>query len=68
MTIDRRSCLKLASLAPVVGAVPRALWAGAQASEATADYTIRIATGFVDLAPDDRDLRPRTKGTPAHPS
>ena len=51
MTIDRRSFLKVAGLAPFVGAVPRALWAGAQGSDAKADYTIRIATGLVDLAP-----------------
>src|SRR5450759_1162190 len=51
MTIDRRSFLKVAGLSPLVGAVPRPLWADAQASDARADYTIRIATGLVDLAP-----------------
>ena len=51
MTIDRRSFLKVAGLAPLAGAASGPLWAGAQASDAKADYTIRIATGLVDLAP-----------------
>ena len=51
MTIDRRSFLKLAGLAPLAGAVSQPLCAGAQTTGVAADYTIRIATGLVDLAP-----------------
>ena len=50
MTMDRRSLLKVAGLAPLV--TPG--WAGAQvpaAGEKT-DYTLRIANGLVELAPD----------------
>ena len=50
--IDRRSLLKLAGLAPLVGAVPRFAWAAADAATEKADYTLRIATGLVELAPD----------------
>src|ERR1700693_2083606 len=51
MTIGRRSFLKVAGLAPLVGVVPRPRWADVQAPDAQADYTIRIATGLVELAP-----------------
>jgi FtsP/CotA-like multicopper oxidase with cupredoxin domain len=51
MTFDRRSFLKIAALAPLVDAIPHPRCALAQAPDAKADYTIRIATGLVDLAP-----------------
>jgi FtsP/CotA-like multicopper oxidase with cupredoxin domain len=51
MTIDRRSFLKLAGLAPFAGAISQPLRLDAQPTGVTADYTIRIATGLVDLAP-----------------
>jgi FtsP/CotA-like multicopper oxidase with cupredoxin domain len=54
--IDRRSVLKFAGLLPFLnaaGAVPRlARAAGAAAAREHADYTLRIATGLVELAPD----------------
>jgi FtsP/CotA-like multicopper oxidase with cupredoxin domain len=53
MTIDRRSLLKLAGLAPVLGALPHGAWAGAAAAEEDADLTLRIAGGLVELAPTD---------------
>jgi FtsP/CotA-like multicopper oxidase with cupredoxin domain len=51
MTFDRRSFLKIAALAPLVDAIPHPRLADAQPPDAKADYTIRIATGLVDLAP-----------------
>ncbi|MGO9545422.1 MAG: multicopper oxidase family protein [Rhodomicrobium sp.] len=51
MTIDRRTLLKAAGAATLIGAAPRMLIAGAQAAE-KADYTLRIATGLVELAPE----------------
>jgi FtsP/CotA-like multicopper oxidase with cupredoxin domain len=51
MTIHRRDFLKVTSLASLVGLSPRALSMESQAADAKADYTIRIATGLVDLAP-----------------
>ncbi|NVN10887.1 multicopper oxidase family protein [Nguyenibacter vanlangensis] len=55
MPIDRRTLLKLAALGPAIGAAPR--MAGARdATEEMArqkpDYTLRIAPGLVELAPD----------------
>jgi FtsP/CotA-like multicopper oxidase with cupredoxin domain len=54
--IDRRSVLKYAGLLPLMGAVPRlARAAGEAVDEAAgekADYTLRIAAGLVELAPD----------------
>jgi FtsP/CotA-like multicopper oxidase with cupredoxin domain len=54
--IDRRSFLGYAGLLPLLGAVPRlagAIGAGAaQAVHEKADYTLRISTGLVELAPD----------------
>jgi FtsP/CotA-like multicopper oxidase with cupredoxin domain len=54
MTIDRRSLLKLAGLAPILGSVPRFARAlgEADAENERADYTLRIGTGLVELAPD----------------
>jgi FtsP/CotA-like multicopper oxidase with cupredoxin domain len=51
MTLDRRSFLKLAGLAPLVGASSRLSWAEGQAADVRADYSIRIATGLVELSP-----------------
>jgi len=51
MSIDRRSFLKVAGVAPLVGALPRSLESAAQPTERKPDYTIRIATGLVDLGP-----------------
>ena len=49
MTIDRRSLLKSAGCLPLLGALPRRASA---ADQPQADYTLRIATGLVELAPD----------------
>ena len=49
--IDRRSLLKCAGLVPFVGAVPRLAWAAGEATTEKADYTLRIGTGPVELAP-----------------
>ncbi|MGA7325084.1 MAG: multicopper oxidase domain-containing protein [Rhodomicrobium sp.] len=51
MHIDRRNLLKAAAAASLLGAAPRALWAAGQAGE-KADYTLRIGTGLVELAPE----------------
>ena len=53
MSIDRRSLLKYAAtlpLAPMGSALAQAV--DATASSERADYTIRIATGLVDLSPE----------------
>ena len=53
MTIDRRSLLKFAGTAPLLGVAPRLGWAAGEAtSNEKADYTLRIGTGLVELAPD----------------
>ena len=52
LTIDRRSLLKLAGLAPLVRFVPRLESASSQAANEQADHTLRIATGLVELSPD----------------
>jgi FtsP/CotA-like multicopper oxidase with cupredoxin domain len=49
MSIDRRSLLKLSAVAPMVAVAPRLLRA---AESDKADYTLRIANGLVELAPD----------------
>ena len=53
MMIDRRSLLKYAGLAPLMGTVSCRLEreAGEVATEKT-DYTLRIGTGLVELAPE----------------
>jgi FtsP/CotA-like multicopper oxidase with cupredoxin domain len=48
MKMDRRSLLKLATLAPMAGLAPKFAWA---AEEQKPDYTLRIANGLVELAP-----------------
>ena len=50
--IDRRSFLKYAGLVPVMGAVPRLVSAADEGTAEKADYTLRIGTGLVELAPD----------------
>src|SRR5665213_1644974 len=52
MTINRRSLLKTAGLAPLMGAAPRLAGAADNTVGEKADYTLRIATGLVELAPD----------------
>jgi FtsP/CotA-like multicopper oxidase with cupredoxin domain len=52
MTIDRRSLLKIAGLAPLVSAAPRLAWAADNRPDEKADFTLRIATGLVELAPE----------------
>jgi FtsP/CotA-like multicopper oxidase with cupredoxin domain len=58
MTIDRRSLLKYATTLPAVSAAPRLAEAQMQPQPVNeqpaekADYTLRIANGLVELAPD----------------
>jgi FtsP/CotA-like multicopper oxidase with cupredoxin domain len=52
VTVDRRTLLKFAGMAAAVNAVPRLAWAAGEEASAKADYTLRIATGLVELAPD----------------
>jgi FtsP/CotA-like multicopper oxidase with cupredoxin domain len=52
MTIDRRSLLKFAALAPLIGPAPRLARAIGESINAKADYSLRIATGLVELASD----------------
>ena len=52
MIIDRRSFLKYAGLVPLLGAAPRLAFAAAETASEKADYTLRIGTGLVELAPD----------------
>jgi FtsP/CotA-like multicopper oxidase with cupredoxin domain len=51
MKIDRRSMLKCAGLVPLIGAETN-LAAAAQTAAGKPDYTIRIATGLAELAPE----------------
>jgi len=51
MMIDRRSFLKCAGLVSLIGAGPRLALADEVAAE-KANYTLRIGTGLVELAPD----------------
>lgn len=50
--IDRRSLLKFAGLAPLMGAVPRLARAADEVTTEKADYTLRIGSGLVELAPE----------------
>jgi FtsP/CotA-like multicopper oxidase with cupredoxin domain len=52
MMIDRRSVLKYAGLAPLIGAVPRLAFGAGAATAEKPEYTLRIGTGPVELAPD----------------
>jgi FtsP/CotA-like multicopper oxidase with cupredoxin domain len=50
--IDRRSLLNYAGLMPLMGAMPRLARAAGEAAGEKADYTLRVGTGLVELAPD----------------
>lgn len=52
MTIDRRSMLKFAGAIPMIATAPRVAWAADDNAGRKADYTLRIAAGLVELAPD----------------
>src|SRR5665213_3467420 len=52
MTLDRRSLLKYAALASLANALPPPARAAEEISHEKADYTLRIATGLVELAPE----------------
>jgi FtsP/CotA-like multicopper oxidase with cupredoxin domain len=52
MIIDRRSLLRSAGLVPLVGLAPGIARAADSAPTDKADYSVRIATGLVELAPD----------------
>jgi FtsP/CotA-like multicopper oxidase with cupredoxin domain len=50
--IARRSLLGYAGVIPLLGAAPRLALAADEAAAAKPDYTLRIGTGLVELAPD----------------
>ena len=55
MQPDRRSIMKMAAMAPLAAAAPKAAWgssAGTSVAEGKPDHVLRIATGLVELAPD----------------
>lgn len=58
MTIDRRSLVKIAGVAPALGALPQLAQAARRVpphrrgTTRRADYTLRIGTGRVELAPE----------------
>ena len=52
MPIDRRSLLASGALLPLIGLQTRLGHAAEQAAAEKADYTLRIATGLAELAPD----------------
>jgi FtsP/CotA-like multicopper oxidase with cupredoxin domain len=52
MTINRRTLLQYAGAVPLMGAAPRLVRAAADQPDEKADYTLRIAQGLVELAPD----------------
>ena len=52
MKIDRRSMLKCAGLVPLIGAEMNPAAAAPQAAADKPDYTIRIASGLAELAPE----------------
>lgn len=52
MSIDRRSLLATGVLLPLAGLQTRLAGAAEQAAPEKADYTLRIATGLAELAPD----------------
>jgi FtsP/CotA-like multicopper oxidase with cupredoxin domain len=51
MTIDRRGFLKAAGAGSLLAAAPRLSWPAVAESGDPADYTLRIATGLVELGP-----------------
>lgn len=52
MPIDRRSLLASGALLPLIGLQARPAYAAEQAALEKADYTLRIATGLAELAPE----------------
>ncbi|HUP02992.1 MAG TPA: multicopper oxidase domain-containing protein [Bryobacteraceae bacterium] len=52
MAVDRRSFLKYAGLLPVAGPAGAPAQTSGRAPAEKADYTVRIGTGLVELAPD----------------
>ena len=52
MPINRRSLLKFASAIPMIATAPRLAWTADDNASQKADYTLRIGTGLVELAPD----------------
>src|SRR5215471_18108200 len=52
MMMDRRSFLQYAGLVPLIGAMPRLAFGADETNGEKADYTLRIGTGLVELAPD----------------
>jgi FtsP/CotA-like multicopper oxidase with cupredoxin domain len=52
MPIDRRSLLTYAVTLPLAGALPRSACAAEANPAEKADYTVRIATGLVELSPE----------------
>ncbi len=52
MRMGRRSILKLAGLSALAASLPRWACASGQEASHTADYTLRIGTGLIELAPD----------------
>jgi FtsP/CotA-like multicopper oxidase with cupredoxin domain len=52
VSIDRRSLVKYAGLLPLLGAIPRLARAGSEVTSEKADYTLRIGTALIELAPD----------------
>src|SRR6516225_1759835 len=52
MMMDRRAFLRYAGLVPLIGARPRLAFGVDETTAEKADYTLRIGTGLVELAPD----------------
>jgi FtsP/CotA-like multicopper oxidase with cupredoxin domain len=52
MLIDRRTLLKTAGTGCVAVAAPRDLWAAQRQTRELADYTLRIGSGLIELAPE----------------
>jgi FtsP/CotA-like multicopper oxidase with cupredoxin domain len=52
VTINRRSLLKIAGMAPAAGLVPHLAQADDKTQGRKADYALHIGTGLVELAPD----------------
>ena len=52
MAIDRRSLLQYAAMAPLASGLMRLARGADSAAQANADYTLRIASGLVELSPE----------------
>jgi FtsP/CotA-like multicopper oxidase with cupredoxin domain len=50
--IDRRTLLKYAALVPLIGTARRLARAAGEGATEKADYTLRIGTGLIELAPE----------------